>query len=98
MILNVGDVIEIRNKQATICFEAPYKENRYICVAFSNDNIQYDIYKYKEENQKLLVAKVIDKQELEEVTKLFIKEEVEKSGIPQEIEPILDYLEKQNES
>lgn len=97
MILNIGDVIEIKNRQATVCYENTYQGARYICVFFSGENPQYSVYKYKEENNKLLVSQVEDEEELIEIMKIFIKEGVDESGIPEELDSILDYIQKHQE-
>ncbi len=94
MKLNVGDVIEIGNKEATVCYENSYQEKRYICVFFSDKNPQYCVYKYKIEDNKLLVSQVEDKLELEEIMKIFIKDGIDEFGISDELNTILDYLEK----
>lgn len=97
MKLNIGDVIEIKNRQATVCYENIYQGTRYICVFFSGESPQYSVYKYKEEDNKLLVSQVEDEKELIEIMKIFIKEGVEESGIPKELDSILDYLQNHQE-
>lgn len=94
MILNVGDVIEIHNRQATVCYENSYQGNRYVCVFFSGEKPQYNIYKYKNDNNKLLVSEVKEKTELEEITKIFVKEGVDEFGISKELDTILDFIDK----
>ena len=96
MKLEIGDIIEIRGKEATVCYETTYEGRKYICVAFTEDKVQYDIYKYKYEGKKLLVAKVEDEEELTEVLKIFVQEGIEEYGVPEEIKPIIDYYEKHN--
>jgi hypothetical protein len=51
-----------------------------MCI-FSGEKPQYNIYKYKYENNKLLVSEVTEKTELEEITKTFVKEGVDEFGI-----------------
>lgn len=93
-MLDVGDVLEIRGKQVTVCFSTEYNNQKYICVADASE--KFDIFKYKLENDKLLIADVVKGNDLDEVLKIFIKESVDKHGIPKEAEPILDYLESVN--
>ena len=44
-MIEIGDIIEIGGKQATICYKTTQNNVNYICVAFE-EKPQYDIYKY----------------------------------------------------
>lgn len=90
MKLDVGDVIEIGGKEATICFTANYNQENYICVAFEEEKIRYEIYKYKFEQEKLQVAKVDDKEEAKPVLKIMVEEGIDEYDIPEELARIID--------
>lgn len=85
MILKDGDELEIGGKQGIICFNAEFEGDKYICVAFEGKELSFDIYEYKYENNKLLVGKVEDPKEMEEVLKIMIKENIESIELPDEI-------------
>lgn len=93
MILEVGDIIEIRNKQATICYTTTIDKTNYICVSFENKELEYNIYKYKFEDTKLLVAEVTDQEEIKPVLETFIKEGLKEYGLPKELEVIYSKIE-----
>ena len=86
MILNVGDILEIRGEEVIVCFSNVYNNEKYICVANSSD--KFNIYKYKIEDKKLMIADVINKKELNEVLKIFLKEAMDNHGNTKEIEDI----------
>jgi len=92
-MLNIGDIIEIRGKQAIVCFHTSYNENNYVSVFFEEEKI-YDIYKYKIENEKLMVLRPQDKEETTIVLNIFLEEAINEYGIPENLNPIIDYLEK----
>ena len=92
-MLNIRDIIEIRGKQAIVCFHTSYNGNNYVCVFFEEEKI-YDIYKYKIENEKLMVLRPQDKEETTTVLNIFLEEAINKYGIPENLNPIIDYLER----
>lgn len=99
MKVEVGDIIEIKGKQAIVCFETIYNDENYICVAFEEDSIAYDIYKWRINNDKLQVAKVENNQELSHVLSVFLKESVEENPDKENLEGILSKIaEKLKES
>ena len=70
-MVNVGDVIEVGGEEAVVCIKTIYEDEQYMCVAFEKPSLRYDIYTYKKENNKLMVSKVDDPQELESLLKIF---------------------------
>lgn len=86
MKLNVGDIVEIEGKTATICYTMEHNNTHYICVAFEETKVRFEIYKYKFDQKKLLVAKVNDKLELFEALKTFTNEGISEYGLPKELE------------
>ena len=94
MNLEVADTIEIGGKQATVCFKTIYNDKNYICVAFEEGQLRYEIYKYKIENDKLMVSKVTNEKELTPVMEIFVKEGIKESGVPKEVEKFLSELNK----
>lgn len=93
MKLNVGDIIEIKNEKCTICYETELNNERYICVAFERDIVYYDIYKYKFENDKLLVSQVTNEDEVKKVLDIFVEEGIDQFGLQEDLERIFkDYL------
>ena len=92
-MLQVGDVIEIGGQQASVCFHTNYNSRNYICVFFEEKK-EYAIYDYKIENDKLMVAKVEEEKEFIDVLKIFLDEAIKEYGIPKNLNPIIDYLEK----
>ena len=92
-MLNIGDIIEIRGKQAIVCFHTNYNDNNYVCVFFEEEKI-YDVYRYKIENEKLMVLRPQDKEETTTVLNIFLEEAINKYGIPENLNPIIDYLER----
>ena len=73
MMLNDGDEILIRGRKATVCYTTKYNGEDYICVAFESDKIEYDIYKYKIEGEKLLVSNELSQDEIKNVLCIFVK-------------------------
>lgn len=97
MMLNVGDTIEIAGKQATVCYTTKYNDNNYICVAFETDKIEYNVYKYKYDGDRLLVAEVTNEEEMKNVLAIFVNEGIEEYGVPEELQKILDKIAENNE-
>ena len=91
-MLEVGDEIQIGGRDATVCYHTIYNNAKYICIAFTGEHIQYDIYEYKNEDGKLLVAKVEDPEELNGVLQIFINEGLDEYGLPEELETVVEYL------
>lgn len=85
MILKDGDELEINGKRGMVCFTTEFEEDKYICVAFEEEPITFEVYEYKYENEKLLVGKVEDPEEMEEVLKRIIKENSDNIEFPEEI-------------
>lgn len=85
MNVDVGDIIEIGGKTAIVCFETNYNDENYICVAFENNVVEYDIYKWRFQNDRFQVAKVINEEELSNVLKVFLDESVRESDSPDEL-------------
>ena len=96
-MIKVGDYLSIRGNEVYVCFECNYKGNNYICTALETDKIIFEIYKYKEENDKLLVCKVEDEDELANVTAIFLEESIDEFGIPEDVRvPLLNFLNDNN--
>lgn len=89
-MLEDGDVIEIGGKQGTVCFTAEYNNEKYICIGFVGNDLKYEVYSYKYEGEKLLVAKIEDPTELTEVMKIFINKGLDEVGLPEKFEGIFD--------
>ena len=96
-MLNIGDVIAISGKEATVCYVTQYNGRNYTCVAFETPELEYAIYDYKYEGEKLLVAKVEDPNEIEPVLSIFIKEGLDEYGLPPELEEVFANLPGDNE-
>ncbi len=92
-MLEDGDTIEVGGKQGTVCFNTEYNNEKYICVGFLGENLKYDIYKYKYEGEKLLVAKVENEQELIPVLQIFVSQGLDEVGLPQELQDIFEDIE-----
>ena len=90
MKLNVGDIIEIGGQPATVCYETTYNNEKYICVAFEKEAVQYEFYNYKYEGDKLLVSKVEDPDEAMPILKIFMEEGIDEYGIPEELNKLLE--------
>lgn len=88
MKVDIGDIIEIGGKQAIVCFETIFKDENYICVAFEDKSIAYDIYKWRIQNEKLQVAKVTNYDELSNVLKVFLDESLKESDSSDEIKEL----------
>ena len=93
-LLKVGDIIQINNREGLICYEKLYANNRYICVAFGEEPTIYEIYKYKYEDNKLLVHKLEDSKELGTIMGEFTKEGVKEYGILKSLKQVSDALDK----
>ena len=89
-MLNIGDLIEIRGKEALVCFLAEYEGDKYLCASFEEEKIRIEIYKYKFEDNKFFVSKVEDEEELKATMGIFFEQSVEEFGIPEEISKALD--------
>ena len=85
MILKDGDELEINGKRGMVCFTTEFEGDKYICVAFEGESIAFEVYEYKYENEKLLVGKVEDPEEMKEVLKRIIKENSDKIDFPEEV-------------
>ena len=85
-MVDIGDVLEIGGEEATVCFTTVYEETPYMCVAFEEPTLRYDIYKYKNEDNKLMVSKLVDDDEIETMIKIFTEEAASEYGIPEEIQ------------
>lgn len=95
MKLNVGDVLEIEGKIATVCYTTVHNNTDYICVAFEEEEVNFDFFKYKYEDRKLLVAKVKDEVELFPVLKTFVNEGLSQYGLPEELDKLYSKLAEQ---
>lgn len=91
-MINVGDVVEIGGKEATVCYTTTYNEQKYMCVAFEEEQVKYDIYAYKDDD-KLMVAKVTDEEELTPVLKIFFEEGLNEYGLPPELQEAFENVE-----
>lgn len=85
-MLNIGDDIAIGGREATVCYLTEYNGKRYTCVAFEMPEVEYKIYDYKFEGEKLLVREVTNPEEIRPVLTIFIKEGLEEYGLPPELE------------
>ena len=92
-MIDESDVIEIGGREGTICFKTVYNDTKYICVAFEGDKIEYKVYKYKDDDGRLLVSEVKNEEELVSVIKIFYNEGLEEFGIPAELDEVLDNLD-----
>ena len=92
-MLSVGDLIEIRGQEAIVCFETKYNNENYICVAMNEDNPVYEIYKYKIEDDRLMVAHLTTDEEVAPIIKIFVEEEINQNGLPEELQRIFDSIE-----
>lgn len=97
MMLELGDTLEIGGRECTICYKAVYNNTNYVCVAFENQTLEYDLYKYKYDNEKLMVSKVENLNEMTEVMKLFVNEGIDEYGIPEELEHIISKIQDKTE-
>lgn len=74
-MLDVGDVIEIGGNQVLVCFLTEYDNKKYLCASTEfEDNVKFDIYQYKDDDNKLMVAKVEDEEELKPLLTIFFKD------------------------
>ncbi len=93
-MLEVGDTVQIHGKEGVVCFEKLEAGERYVCVAFGEKPITYEIYKYKYENDKLLVKKIDDSDELGSIIGEFTKESVRDYGMLESLKPVSQALDK----
>ena len=91
-MLHVGDTIQITGRNAIVCYETEYNGAHYICVAFETDKIEYDIYEYKYEDDKLLVSNELSEEEAKNVLGIFVSEGLEEHGASEEITQIIDKI------
>ncbi len=91
-MLNVGDTIEIGGRKAIVCYETKYNDANYICVAFETDKIEYDVYEYKYENDKLLVSNELSEDEMKNVLAIFVQEGLEENSDNEELNKLLDKI------
>ena len=96
-MLNIGDVIAIGGREATVCYLTQVNGRNYTCVAFETPELEYAIYDYKYEGEKLLVAKVEDQNEMDQVLPIFIEEGLNEYGLPPELEEVFANLPDDNE-
>ena len=89
-MLSDGDIIQISQQNATVCFNTTYNNLNYICVAFDQKPIRYEIYEYKYENERLLVGKVEDSEELRPVLQRFIVQGLNTNELSDEVLELLD--------
>ena len=92
-MIEVGDVIEIGGKEATVCYTTIYNEQKYMCVAFEEEQLRYDIYAYKDDEGKLMVSKVTDEAEMTPVLGIFLKEGLDEYGLPEELQEVFNNME-----
>ncbi len=91
MKLNDGDVIEVNGKQGIVCFNATIDGNNYICLAFENNGqIYYEICDYKYEDEKLLVARLVDPKEINIATKAFFDKGMDEVGLPDDLTQLVE--------
>ena len=96
-LLEVGDVIQIGGRNATICFITKYNNENYICVAFDGEKIEYNIYKYIFNNDKLLVSKDISQDDMKEVLRIFMEQGLDEYGIPKGFEQVFQAIIESNQ-
>ena len=89
-MINVGDYLEIEGKEVLVCFSLSHNNVNYFCSSYDEDGkVYFDIYKYKTENEKLMVAKVKDEEELKPVVQKITAEAIEEFGLPSDFEEAL---------
>lgn len=93
-MLEVGDVIKVHGEEGIVCFEKLYAGDRYICLSFGEEPIIYEVYKYKYENDKLMVHKLEDSKELGIILGEFTKESVSEFGLLKSLEPMANALDE----
>ena len=97
-MIDVGDIIEIGGNQVTICYKTEYKNRKYICVAYEGEKLKYEIFEYKDDNNKLMVAKVDSPEEAAPVMEIFFKEGMKEYGVPDCFKRLFDKIsEKKTE-
>lgn len=93
MNLNVGDIIEIRGKEATVCYTTEHNEKKYICVSFEkNGKISFELFEYKFEDNKLLVTDELDNLEKIAIMKIFIQEGLSEYELPEELQKKINII------
>lgn len=92
-MIEVGDVIEISGQEAMVCFLTTHNDHKYLLASFDEDKVRYEAYEYTDNDNKLLVGKVEDEEELKEVLGIFFSEGIDQYGVPDDIkEGLLKFL------
>lgn len=89
-MLNVSDIIEIKDKHAMVCHTATINNKNYIIVSFLGENLDFEVYDYKYENDKLLISLTKDENEVSIVMKDFLEEGISEFGLPSKLEGLFD--------
>lgn len=89
-MLSDGDVIEIGGRQGTVCFNTIYNNEKYICVGFLDNGLKYEIYSYKYEGEKLMVAKVTEEKEVMPLMQIFVDQGLDEVGMPEKFEGLFE--------
>lgn len=76
-MIEVGNDITIGGREGTIVFVTNYNNIDYINVCYGEESFEYKIYKYKIENEKLMVSEETDENVLSELCSIFINEELD---------------------
>lgn len=93
MILNEGDIVEIRGRKATVCYVTKYNEKNYICVSFEEkENVSFELFEYIFENGKLLVTDDLTDIETMAILKVFIQEGMNEYGLPEKLQNIYNKI------
>ena len=92
-MIEVGDVVEIGGKEATVCYTTVYNNHKYMCVAFEDGQLHYDVYDYLDDDGRLQVAKVTEEAELTPVLGIFLQEGLEEYGLPEELQEVFDNMD-----
>ena len=95
-MIEVGDVIEIGGKEATVCYTTVYNNQKYMCVAFEEEQLRYDVYAYKDDEGKLMVSKVTDEEEMTPVLGIFLQEGLDEYGLPEELQEVFNNMDTTN--
>ena len=90
-MLNVGETLEIEGREVLVCFTETYNDTNYFCSSYDeNDKVVFNIYKYKFDNDKLMVAEVTDEEELKPVVGLITSEAIDQYGLPEDFSAELE--------
>ena len=85
-----GYEVEIRGRKGTVCYNTEYNNEKYICVGFTDDGLKYEIYRYKFEDDKFLVSKVDNQEELLPVMQIFLRQGLSEVGLPKAFQCLTD--------